>query len=125
RSSVAVDELLSRVVLFRGGETHADPSGSCKTFCTDPFPKVVSPTRMARFKSFSAPDTISAPLALPSLTNTASGKCGRSFAVDEVVYSRPCDAARPWVETTIVFGGRNWAQTSTAVLIRPPGLFRN
>jgi hypothetical protein len=59
----------------------AEPSGNWTTFWTDPFPKVVSPTSTARFKSFIAPATISAPLALPSLTSTASGKRGRSFVV--------------------------------------------
>src|SRR5205823_13775138 len=102
----------------------ADPSGNCITFWTEPFPKVVSPTTIARCKSLSAPLTISAPLALPSFTKTAIGKCGRSLAAPDVVYSRCCDATRPCVETTFVLGGRNCAQTSTALFSKPPGLLR-
>src|SRR5213594_4138975 len=85
----------------------ADPSGNCITFCTEPLPKVVSPTTIARCKSLSAPATISEPLALPSFTKTTSGKRGRSFVPPGVEYSCFCDEARPWVETTLVFGGKN------------------
>src|SRR5947208_16411064 len=82
--AIALNDLLARCVVFAVVKRTADPSGNCITFCTEPFPKVVSPMRMARCRSLSAPETISAPLALPSLIRRAIGKFGRSFFAPEV-----------------------------------------
>ena len=50
------------------------PGGSVETVCTVPFPKVwSSPTITARWKSFSAPATISAAEALAREMSTTSG----------------------------------------------------
>jgi len=107
RHAVAVNDLLARGVIFRGGKAQGPiHPAACITFWTEPFPKVVSPTTIARCKSLSAPQTISAPLALPSFTKPPSEKFGRFLGPAGRCVLRCCDATLPWVETTLVFGGK-------------------
>src|SRR5215510_43247 len=85
----------------------ADPSGNCSTFCTEPFPKVVSPTRTARRKSLSAPATISAPLALPSFTSNTIGKFGRGLLTAKGELTSFLYWTRACVEKDFLLGGKN------------------
>ena len=52
---------------------NAEPSISSISCCTEPLPKLLSPTITARLFSLSAPATISAPEALPASTSATIG----------------------------------------------------
>ena len=64
---------LSMVVIFIPA-----PPGSSRMVCTDPLPKVVAPTTVARLWSCRAPATSSLALALYSLTGTTEGSSAKA-----------------------------------------------
>ena len=81
--------------------------------CTEPLPKLCSPSTTARFKSCKQPATISDALALPPFMRMTIGNSGRGLRPDAVNFwmSAICRAS---VETTSWPRGRNFSDTFTA-----------
>ena len=94
------------------------------TVCTEPFPKVVSPTITANPRSCRAPATISAALAVFPFTKTTVGQRTLKGVVRERYSCRFAPAFLPSVATTSVPPGTKRLTTSTAASTNPPGLSR-
>ncbi|SPH19277.1 hypothetical protein ASD8599_00001 [Ascidiaceihabitans donghaensis] len=92
------------------------------TVCTDPLPKLLVPTTIARRWSCNAPATISEADAEPPLIKTTIGL--PSARSPKVALNRsPSSATRPRVDT-ISPSSRKESDTRIACVSKPPGLLR-